>query len=103
MRMLMQVKLPHAKFNELTKAGTVGQKLQQILEETMPEAVYFTEHDGNRGAILIVRVEDPSKIPALCEPWFLVFDADVHFQIVMSPEELGRSGLDTIGKKWCKT
>ena len=100
MRMLMQAKIPHAKFNAAVKDGTVGQKIQRILEETKPEAVYFTEYDGRRGVILIVNVDSPSKVPVLAEPWFLVFDADVQFHIVMSPEELGRSGLEVIAKKW---
>jgi len=62
--------------------------------------VYFTEYGGRRGAILIVDVADPSKVPALAEPWFLSFNADVECHIVMSPEELGRADIDTIGKKW---
>ncbi len=100
MRMLMHVKLPHARFNAAVKDGTVGQKIQRILEETKPEAVYFTEYDGHRGAILVVNVDDPSKVPTLAEPWFLLFDADVQFHIVMSPEELERSGVEALGKKW---
>jgi len=100
MRMLMHTKVPHAKFNAAVKDGTAGQKLQRILEETKPEAVYFTEYDGHRAAILIVDVDDPSKVPALAEPWFLLFDADVQFHIVMSPEDLGRAGLEELAKKW---
>jgi hypothetical protein len=100
MRMLMQAKFPHAKFNAAVKDGTVGQKIKRILDEIKPEAAYFTEYDGHRGAILIVNVEDPSKVPALAEPLFLVFDADVQFRVVMSPEELGRAGLEAIAKKW---
>ncbi len=49
---------------------------------------------------MIVDVADPSKVPALAEPWFLSFNADVTFHIVMSPEDLGRAGLDALGKKW---
>ncbi len=100
MRMLMHAKFPHAKFNAAVKDGTVGQKIQQILKETKPEAAYFTEYDGHRGAILIVNVDGPSKVPALAEPWFLLFDADVQFHIVMSPEELGGAGLEALAKKW---
>ena len=100
MRMLMHAKFPHAKFNEAVKDGTAGEKIQRILEETKPEAAYFTEYDGHRGAILIVNVDDPSKVPALSEPWFLLFDADVQFHIIMSPVELGRAGLDALAKKW---
>jgi len=101
MRMLMQVKIPHCKFNAAVKDGSVGQKIQRVLEETKPEAVYFTEYEGHRGAILIVNVDNPSKVPVLAEPWFLLFDADVQFHVVMSPEELGHVAFDAISKKWC--
>lgn len=100
MRMLMHVKMPHAKFNAAVKDGTVGQKIQKILEDAKPDAVYFTEYDGQRGVILIVNVDTPSKVPSLAEPWFLLFEANVQFHIVMSPEELGRSGLEGLAKKW---
>jgi hypothetical protein len=100
MRMLMHAKFPHATFNTAVKDGTVGKKIRRILDETKPEAVYFTEYEGHRGAILIVNVDDPSKVPAFAEPWFLLFDADVQFHIVMSPEELGRAGIEADAKKW---
>ncbi|MGH8580756.1 MAG: panthothenate synthetase, partial [Gammaproteobacteria bacterium] len=51
-------------------------------------------------AVLIVDLSDPSKIPALAEPWFLTFQADVEFRIVMSPDDLKRAALDDLGKKW---
>ena len=100
MRMLMHIKMPHEPFNAAVRDGSVGKKLKRILEETKPEATYFTEFDGRRGAILIVDVPDPSKIPALAEPWFLTFNADVEAHIVMTPDDLARAGLDAIGKKW---
>jgi hypothetical protein len=100
MRMLMQAKLPLEPFNTAVRNGTIGKTMERILAETKPEAVYFTEYDGRRGAILIVDVADPSRVPVLAEPWFLAFNAEVTFHIVMSPEELGRAGLDAIGKKW---
>ena len=100
MRMLMHVRLPHQPFNAYVQEGSVGSKINQILETTKPEAVYFTEYDGQRSAVLIVQVENPSKVPSLAEPWFLLFNADVQFHIVMKPEDLANAGLDTIGKKW---
>ena len=100
MRMLVQVKIPHKEFNAAVKDGSVGGKLKRILEETKPEAVYFTEHDGQRGALLIVDLADPAKVPSIAEPWFLSFNADVEFRIAMTPEDLGHAGLDALGKKW---
>jgi len=100
MRMLMHVKFENARFNAATLDGTVGRTIQRILEETKPEAAYFTEYDGRRGVILVVNVEEPSRVPALAEPWFLLFDADVQFHIAMKPEELARAGIEAIAKKW---
>jgi len=100
MRMLLHAKIPHEKFNAAVRDGSAGKKIKRILEETRPEAVYFTEYEGRRGAIMIVDVADPSKIPSFAEPWFLLFNADVELHAVMTPEEIGRAGLDELGKKW---
>src|ERR1051325_1047202 len=100
MRMLLDVSLPHEPFNSLVRKGVAGQKLAAILEAIKPEAVYFTERDGKRGAIVIVDMADPSKIPSLAEPWFLSFNADVKFRVMMTPDDLKKAGLDALGKKW---
>jgi hypothetical protein len=100
MRMLLQVRIPHAEFNAAVRDGSAEKKMKQILEQTKPEAVYFTEYDGRRGAIMIINIDDPSEVPKFSEPWFLSFNADVQFHIVMTQEELGRAGLEKLGKKW---
>jgi hypothetical protein len=102
MRLLMNVTMPHEPFNTAVRDGSVGKKLEHILKETGPEAVYFTERNGHRGAILIFDLADASKIPSVSEPWFLAFNADVEFRIVMTPEDLSKSGLEGVGKKWAK-
>lgn len=100
MRMLLNLVIPHEPFNMAVREGTAGETIRKILEESKPEAVYFTEQDGQRGATLVVDVESPSQIPALAEPWFLNFNADCKFRIVMSPEDLQQAGLEELGKKW---
>ena len=100
MKMLVNIKLPPQPFNAAVRDGTVGAKLNRILEASQPEAVYFTEQNGQRGAVLIVDVADASKIPALAEPWFLTFEAEVEFRIVMTPDDLKKAALDELGKKW---
>jgi hypothetical protein len=97
----MNVKIPHQTFNAAVKDGSAGAKLGKILETLKPETVYFTEQAGHRGAVLVVDVPDASKIPALAEPWFLTFQADVEFRIAMTPEDLKRSSIDGMGKQWC--
>jgi hypothetical protein len=98
--MLLNVKFPHEEFNKAIRDGTVGQKIRRILENAKPEAVYFTEQNGQRGAMLIIDLIDPSEVPAFAEPWFLTFNADVEFRVVMTPEDLQKAGLEDLGKTW---
>ncbi len=100
MKMLMFVKFPIGKFNAAVRDGSVHTKMRKILEETKPESAHFAEIDGHRGGVMVVDVADSSKIPFYAEPWFLTFDAEVEFRIAMTPEDLGRAGLEALGKKW---
>jgi hypothetical protein len=100
MRMLLNVRIPHEDFNKAVRDGSVDHKLRRILEDTKPEAVYFTEQNGQRGAILIIDVVEPSRVPSFAEPWFLAFNASVEFHIVMTPDDLQKAGLEELGKKW---
>jgi hypothetical protein len=100
MRFIVHISLPVEKFNKAIYDGTIGEKMGKILEDTKPEAAYFTAKDGKRGGYLIVDMSDPSEMPKIAEPWFLLFDATVEFLPVMSPQDLQRSGLDQLAKKW---
>ena len=100
MRMLVDFRFPLEPFNSMVKNGTAGQKVQQVMGDIKPEAVYFTERDGKRGGTMIVDLPDPSKIPAIAEPLFLAFDAAVNFHPVMTPEDLAKAGLEELGKNY---
>ena len=100
MRMLMNVRIPHEPFNTLSKEGTVGEIIRRILDDLKPESIYFTEQGGTRAAVAIIDVDHPSQVPSFSEPFFLNFNADCEFRIAMSPEDLGKAGLDELGKKW---
>ena len=100
MRFLLNVVIPHEPFNTAVRDGSAGGKMKRILDHIKPEAVYFTDMHGQRGAVMIVDLPDASGIPALAEPWFLTFRANVEFKPIMSPVELAHAGLEAIGKKW---
>ena len=100
MRMMMIVTLPHEKFNAAVKDGTAAAKMGKIMEAIKPEAAYFTDSHGHRTGYLIVDLPDASKIPALAEPWFLTFNADIHLHPCMTPDDLKKAGLDALGKQW---
>jgi hypothetical protein len=100
MRMIMQVQFPIEPFNTAVRNGTAATKMKQILDSNRPEAAYFFEMNGKRGGILVVDLKDASEIPLFAEPWFLHFHAEINLRPAMTPEDLGRSNLDALGKKW---
>ena len=100
MRMLLDVRMPHEPFNTLVRQGKAGAILSRILDDLKPEAVYFSERNGKRGGIFVLDVKEPSRVPSIAEPFFLQFNADCRFHVVMSPEDLKKAGLEDLGKKW---
>lgn len=91
MRVLMKVTLPVEIGNEAISSGTLGTTLQSILADQKPEAAYFFAQGGKRGGIVVVDMKDTAQIPALAEPWFLAFNADVEFHPVMNAEDVARA------------
>jgi len=96
----MKVAIPDEPFNNFVKEGSAGKKMQEILGDLKPEAAYFVEMNGHRTGILIINMDNTSQMPALAEPWFLLFNAEVEFHPAMVPEDLAHAGLEAIGKKW---
>lgn len=100
MKMLLSVEFPHEPFNTLVRTGKAGEVIARILETIKPQAAYFTEQDGKRGGIFVIDVRESSDVPAFAEPFFLTFQADCTFRILMSPDDLQKAGLEELGKQW---
>jgi hypothetical protein len=100
MRMMLTASIPNEPFNSLVRSGEANSVMKDILTELKPEAAYFVEEDGKRCAVLIIDVADQSRIPSFAEPFFLKFNAECRFRIAMVAEDLGKAGLEEIGKKW---
>lgn len=92
--------MPLEPFNSLVKQGTVGKVLGKIMEDLKPEAAYFTLEDGKRSALMVININKPGDYVKYAEPFFLQFNAQVKYDIVMSPEELRASGIEEMGKKY---
>lgn len=100
MRMLLNVRIPNEPFSSFVLDGTAGDVLGKILEEIKPEAIYFTEVDGARGAVVVVDVAAASDIPRIAEPFYLALDAECEFRIAMTPGDIQQAGLQRIGTMW---
>jgi hypothetical protein len=100
MLFVVRISLPVEKFNAALRDGTAAKKIARILEDTKPEAAYFTTTDGKRGGFLIFNVAHAAEIPRLAESWFLNFEASVEFMPALLPEDLQKAGLEELAKKW---
>ena len=92
MRFLIKVSIPVEAGNAAAKAGKLGATIQSILADLKPEAVYFTDDNGQRTGFLFIEMQDASQIPAVAEPWFLAFNASVEIHPVMVPDDLAKAG-----------
>ena len=102
MRYLVRFHIPIEAGNEALRSGEFGSKMQQLLSEINAEAAYFTAVDGQRGGYIVVNFDDASKIPAIAEPLFFWFKADLEFIPVMIMDDLAKAGpaIEAAVKKW---
>ena len=91
MRFLLKVNIPVEAGNKAAKGGHLGTTIQSILAELKPEAVYFTDDNGQRTAFLFLEMQDASQIPAIAEPWFLAFNASIEIHPVMVMDDLAKA------------
>jgi len=88
----LKVAIPVESGNAAAKAGKLGATIQSILADLKPEAVYFTDNDGQRAGYIFLEMQDASEIPGIAEPWFLAFNAAIEIHPVMRPDDLARAG-----------
>ena len=102
MRFMLKVNIPVESGNAAAKAGKLGATIQAILAEMKPEAVYFTDDDGERTGFIFFDLQQASQIPAIAEPWMLAFDARIQFRPVMIPDDLAKAGsaIESAAKKF---
>ena len=102
MRFLLKVSIPVESGNAAAKAGKLGATIQSILADLKPEAVYFTDNNGQRAGYLFLEMQDAAQIPAIAEPWFLAFNASIEIHPVMTPDDLAKAGgaIDSAAKKY---
>jgi hypothetical protein len=48
----------------------------------------------------VLDIANPAKLPAVAEPFFLQFNANVAFHPCMTPEDLGNADLEGLGNKY---
>lgn len=92
MKLLVKVQIPVEKGNQKVKDGTLSTTLGEIMARQKPEAVYFTDVDGQRAIYTVVNVNDSSEISLIAEPYYLGFNAKVEIKTVLTPDDIGKAG-----------
>ena len=102
MRVLLKATMNVESGNRAIRQGNISSTIQAILDEQKPESAYFVASNGQRTALLFLDIGDVSEIPALAEPWFLAFNADVEVTPAMTAKDLAKAGpaIEKVVKKF---
>ena len=92
MRFLLEVRVPVDEGNEGLMEGTMLKKLNAYLDEIKPECVYFGVKEGQRTLFIVVDIASAEMMPAVAEPLWLDFKADVFFMPVMNKSDFEKAG-----------
>ena len=93
MRMMMKVSIPVEAGNRGVKEGTLPKTVMGFVEQTKPEASYFTSVDGKRTAFFVFDLKDPTMIPSIAEPFFMNLNASIDISPAMNLEDM-KAGVE---------
>lgn len=91
MRTIMKVSMPTEVMNELVREGELTSTMDKLLGDVKPEAVYFTAIDGERTALIVLDISEPTDMVKVAEPFFLALEAAIEFYPAMIPADLQKA------------
>lgn len=102
MRCMLKAIMPTEAANAAARDGKLSTTLESIVADLKPEATYFIADEGKRTVLVFFDLPDSSKLPAVAEPWFLAFNAEVTVVPAMNVNDLGKAAgdIEKVGKKY---
>ena len=102
MRFLLKATIPVDVGNALIHDPDMNKKMDSIMADIRPEAVYFCLEHGQRTIYFVVSIEDTYEMPRIAEPLWLTFEADVEVIPAMSQEDFGKAAgfFEEMAKKY---
>jgi hypothetical protein len=88
MRVLVRVMIPTTAGNKAVKDPNFLKTIEDYTKKYNCEAAYFTEVNGNRTFVFVLDLPGPDMIPAIVEPLFQGFDANVEIHPTMNLDDL---------------
>jgi hypothetical protein len=91
MRVLVRAMIPTAAGNKMVKDPNFLKNLEDYIKKFNCESSYFIEVNGNRTMVLVLDLPSPDMIPAIVEPLFQGFDANVEIHPAMNLDDLKKA------------
>jgi hypothetical protein len=96
--MLVKVSMPAEPGSAAVRDGRLPKVMGEQMDRLKPEAAYFFAEDGQRTALFVIDMKDPSDIPSVAEPFFTELHAKVDIAPVMNADDL-KKGLAKIAPR----
>ena len=91
MRVILRAMIPAIAGNKMVKDPNFLKTIEDYTKKFNCEAAYFTEVNGNRTMIFILDLPSSDMIPAIIEPLFQGFDANVEIHPAMDLDDLKKA------------
>ena len=91
MRFLVKATLPVDAGNALVRDPNFGGRIQEIMDDIRPEAVYFAVADGQRTVYAVIDLEGTYELPRIVEPFWLALGANVELIPAMDRSDFGQA------------
>jgi hypothetical protein len=91
MRVLVRAMIPTMAGNKTVKDPNFLKHLQDYIQKFNCEASYFLEVNGNRTMVFVLDLPSQDMIPAIAEPLFQNFEANVEIHPAMNLDDLKKA------------
>ena len=91
MRVLVRAMIPTTAGNRMVKDPNFLKSIEDYTKKFNCEASYFTEVNGNRTMVFVLDLPSQDMIPAIAEPLFQGFDANVEIHPAMNLNDLKKA------------
>jgi len=88
MKFLVRLHMPTEHGNKMLQDPNFPKKLEGVLNQIKPEAVYFTPIEGERGIYMIVNLPSADMIATIVEPLWMTFNCKLDLTPVMELSDL---------------
>ena len=91
MRVLVRAMIPTTAGNKMVKDPNFLKIIEDYTKKFKCEAAYFTEVNGNRTMVFVLDLSSPDMIPAIAEPLFQGYEANVEIHPAMNLNDLKKA------------